>query len=114
LFVLPIALDDLPIFAFKKVCCQLFAKQSGFLIFGGHCEALSLKLCLKLICMLARTKPTKTIAWKQLVEHHELIKNKHLRQFFSENPNRFEDFSIRWNDLLFDYSKNRLEAPTPD
>lgn len=64
--------------------------------------------------MLARTKPTKTIAWKQLVEHHELIKNKHLRQFFSENPNRFEDFSIRWNDLLLDYSKNRIEARTLD
>ena len=64
--------------------------------------------------MLARTKPTKTIAWKQLVEHHELIKSKHLRQFFSENPKRFEDFSIRWNDLLLDYSKNRIDARTLD
>lgn len=64
--------------------------------------------------MLARTKPTKTFAWKQLVEHHELIKNKHLRQFFVENPNRFEDFSIRWNDILLDYSKNRIDTQTLD
>ncbi len=64
--------------------------------------------------MLARTKPTKTIAWKQLIEHHEIIKNKHLRQFFSENPNRFETFSIRWHDLLVDYSKNRIDARTLD
>lgn len=64
--------------------------------------------------MLARIKPTKTIAWKQLVEHHEIIKNKHLRQFFSENPNRFETFSIRWNDLLVDYSKNRIDTRTLD
>lgn len=64
--------------------------------------------------MLARTKPTKTIAWKQLVEHHELIKNKHLRQFFIENPARFDSFSLRWNDLLLDYSKNRIDAQTLD
>jgi len=62
--------------------------------------------------MLARTKPTKTIAWKQLVEHHELLKNKHLRQFFAENPSRFEQFSLRWNDVLVDYSKNRIDART--
>lgn len=64
--------------------------------------------------MLARTKPTKTIAWKQLVEHHELLKNKHLRQFFAENPARFHQFSLRWNDILVDYSKNRLDSKTLD
>lgn len=64
--------------------------------------------------MLARTKPTKTIAWKQLVEHHELLKNKHLRQFFAENPARFHQFSLRWNDILVDYSKNRMDLKTLD
>lgn len=62
--------------------------------------------------MLARTKPTKTNAWKQLIQHHDLLKNKHLREFFAENPARFEQFSMRWHDILVDYSKNRIDSKT--
>lgn len=62
--------------------------------------------------MLARTKPTETIAWKQLIDHYKNINSKHLRQLFAEDPKRFERFSIHWNEVLVDYSKNRIDSQT--
>tara|TARA_R110001592_G_scaffold23628_5_gene92426 strand:+ start:4634 stop:6229 length:1596 start_codon:yes stop_codon:yes gene_type:complete len=38
--------------------------------------------------------------------------NVHMKQLFSEDPERFEKFSIRFNDILIDYSKNRITAET--
>ena len=35
-----------------------------------------------------------------------------MRQMFRDDPARFERFSLRFNDLLFDYSKNRITAET--
>ncbi len=56
--------------------------------------------------------PTTTTSWTKLREHYKDINQKHLRQWFSENQNRFEKFHIRWNDILFDYSKNRMDEKT--
>ncbi|MCL4146799.1 UNVERIFIED_CONTAM: hypothetical protein GTU68_002780 [Idotea baltica] len=36
----------------------------------------------------------------------------HMRDLFSQNPGRFEEFSIRFNDILVDYSKNIITAET--
>jgi glucose-6-phosphate isomerase len=35
-----------------------------------------------------------------------------MRELFAEDPQRFERFSLRLDDLLFDYSKNRIVAET--
>ncbi|QYN49286.1 glucose-6-phosphate isomerase [Apibacter sp. ESL0432] len=61
---------------------------------------------------LSKINPTETRAWQLLKEHYEQIKDKHLRQWFKENPQRFDKFSIQFNDILFDYSKNRIEEKT--
>jgi glucose-6-phosphate isomerase len=55
--------------------------------------------------------PAKTNSWKELKEHASLFKSIHLKDLFHES-NRFENFSIQWKDLLFDYSKNFLSKET--
>jgi len=62
--------------------------------------------------MLPHIDPTATAAWKKLAAHHEAVKRVHLRRLFSEDPGRFRDFSIRFDDILVDYSKNRVTAET--
>lgn len=50
--------------------------------------------------------------WKALQQHYESIKNVHMRDLFSEDGQRFERFSLKLNDILFDYSKNRITNET--
>ncbi|MDR2123172.1 MAG: glucose-6-phosphate isomerase [Flavobacteriaceae bacterium] len=61
---------------------------------------------------LSKINPTETKAWKLLREHYEQIKDKHLRDWFEQDPKRFEKYSIEFDDILFDYSKNRIEDKT--
>lgn len=61
---------------------------------------------------LSKINPTETRAWQLLKEHYDQIKDKHLRQWFKEDSQRFDKFSIQFNDILFDYSKNRIEEKT--
>ena len=61
---------------------------------------------------LASINPTKTEAWKQLAEHYHQTKEDHIKTLFSDNANRVADFSIKWNDFLVDYSKNRIDRKT--
>ncbi len=62
--------------------------------------------------MLPSIDPTQTNAWKSLKEHYETIKNKQMRDMFAADPERFSRYSIRFNDILFDYSKNRISDET--
>lgn len=61
---------------------------------------------------LSKINPTQTQAWNLLEEHYNQIKNKHLRDWFKEDSNRFDKYSIQFNDILFDYSKNRIDDKT--
>ncbi len=36
----------------------------------------------------------------------------HMRDLFAQDPDRFARFSLRLGDILFDYAKNRITAPT--
>ena len=56
--------------------------------------------------------PTRSSAWKALARHQEEIAKIHMRDLFSEDSHRFEKFSVRWNDILLDYSKNRITEET--
>ncbi len=58
------------------------------------------------------TSLTRTPAWKALEAHASEMASVHMRELFAEDPGRFESFSIRLGDLLFDYSKNRITAET--
>src|SRR5580658_77242 len=51
-------------------------------------------------------------AWKALADHVGGMKSVHLRDLFARDPARFERFSLEVDDLLLDYSKNRVSAET--
>jgi glucose-6-phosphate isomerase len=55
---------------------------------------------------------TQTEAWKGLQAHYETLSKKHMRDMFKEDPKRFDKFSLRFNDILFDFSKNRITDET--
>ena len=56
--------------------------------------------------------PTTTLAWRKLKDHFEEIKDAEMKQLFSEEPQRFNDLSIHWEDFLIDFSKNRITKET--
>ncbi|MCA6483436.1 MAG: glucose-6-phosphate isomerase, partial [Chitinophagaceae bacterium] len=63
--------------------------------------------------MLPRINPTSTQAWFLLKKHAEEEMNRlHLRDLFLADAERFQRFSIRWNDWLYDYSKNIINSKT--
>ncbi len=51
---------------------------------------------------------THQTAWKALIKHRKDMESVHMRCLFEKDPDRFEKFSLRLEDLLFDYSKNRI------
>ena len=51
-------------------------------------------------------------AWIALQNHYSQIKDNSMREAFSEDPQRFDKFSVSFNDILFDYSKNRINEQT--
>jgi glucose-6-phosphate isomerase len=57
---------------------------------------------------------TNSPAWKALKNHFDKIAGVQMRTLFEENPQRFEQFSLRFEDILFDYSKNRINQETID
>jgi glucose-6-phosphate isomerase len=63
--------------------------------------------------MLPRINPTNTQPWFLLKKHHEEeMSRRHMRDLFSADPDRFQKFSIRFEDILFDYSKNIINQKT--
>ncbi len=57
---------------------------------------------------------TKSEVWNNLAKHQKKIKKLHMRDMFTEDPDRFKRFSIQFNDILLDYSKNRITDETLD
>lgn len=63
--------------------------------------------------MLPRINPTSTQAWFLLKKHAEDEMNRiHLRDLFANDEDRFQRFSLSWNDWMFDYSKNIINQKT--
>ncbi len=60
------------------------------------------------------SKLTQSAAWQALKAHFSTVHSLTMRQLFDENPDRFAQFSIQFNGLLFDYSKNRVTTETMD
>ncbi|NOT11755.1 MAG: glucose-6-phosphate isomerase [Methylococcaceae bacterium] len=55
---------------------------------------------------------TESKAWIVLKNHYHQIENISIRNAFKEDPNRHNKFSLQLNDILFDYSKNRITDET--
>jgi len=51
-------------------------------------------------------------AWQALQEHQQEIARVHMRDLFANDSHRFERFSLRLGDILFDCSKNRISDKT--
>ncbi|MDM1047897.1 glucose-6-phosphate isomerase [Sphingobacterium hotanense] len=62
--------------------------------------------------MLPRVDFTTTQAFSYLADHYISINEKNLKELFQEDPQRFEKFSLYLKDILFDYSKNRIDEQT--
>jgi len=58
------------------------------------------------------SKLTQSTAWQALQSHFEEIRDLHMRDLFAEDPDRFNRFSLQLDDLLFDFSKNRITDKT--
>ncbi|WP_343189439.1 glucose-6-phosphate isomerase [Buchnera aphidicola] len=57
--------------------------------------------------------PLNTKSWKQLKKHYKIIKNIHLNEMFINDKNRFNNFSLLFeNKILVDFSKNRINDIT--
>ncbi|MBF0265518.1 MAG: glucose-6-phosphate isomerase [Gammaproteobacteria bacterium] len=60
------------------------------------------------------TATHKRKAWKKLQSHYDKIKDVHMRDMFKEDDHRYSKFSLTLNDILFDYSKNRITQDSVD
>lgn len=61
---------------------------------------------------LQKINPTHTKSWTNLENHFQSIKNKHLRVLFDEDEKRYDSFHLHFQDILLDYSKNRMNSET--
>jgi glucose-6-phosphate isomerase len=64
--------------------------------------------------MLKRMNPTRTQSWSRLRDHHKKTATLHMKDMFKADEARFHKFSLRFNDILLDYSKNRITEETMD
>lgn len=63
--------------------------------------------------MLPKVNPTSTQAWFLLKKHLEEEMNRvDMKTLFENDPERFSKFSISFNDIFFDYSKNIFNQKT--
>lgn len=56
--------------------------------------------------MLPSVNPTETKAWQKLEMIFLTLQATHLRELFADDPDRFRKFSLQFEDILIDYSKN--------
>ncbi len=63
--------------------------------------------------MFPKVNPTTTQAWLLLKRHYEEeMQRTHIKNLFKQDPDRFQKFSIQFEDILFDYSKNIITPKT--
>ncbi len=55
---------------------------------------------------------TNSPIWQALNAHRQEMEDVQMRDLFAQDPQRFERYSLQFNDILFDYSKNRITEQT--
>lgn len=62
--------------------------------------------------MLPKINPATTNSWPLLKEHFAEIKTVKMKELFTADANRFNQFNIQFDNILFDYSKNIITEKT--
>lgn len=62
--------------------------------------------------MLPSVNPTETTAWRNLELQFLTMQAVHLNELFKEDPDRFNRFSVVFEDIMVDYSKNLITEET--
>ena len=62
--------------------------------------------------MLKNVNPVTTNAWKKLEQHYTIMKANHMVDMFAVDPSRFAKFSLHFEDILVDFSKNIINDQT--
>ncbi len=62
--------------------------------------------------MLEKINPAETAAWSKLKAHYQILKNQHMKELFQKDPKRFGRFSLQFEDILIDFSKNIITDQT--
>lgn len=62
--------------------------------------------------MLYKINPTETASWKKLEEHYQVMKVENLKELFAADNSRFDRYSLEFENVLFDYSKNLINDET--
>ncbi|HKE10593.1 MAG TPA: glucose-6-phosphate isomerase [Myxococcota bacterium] len=58
------------------------------------------------------TALSNSTAWRALADHHARFAHVQMRSLFAQDPMRVQRFSLRFQDILLDYSKNRINEET--
>src|SRR5579871_2564927 len=58
------------------------------------------------------SKLTQSEAWLALETHFQTASQLHMRDLFAADPHRFDKFHVTFQDILLDYSKNRITEET--
>jgi glucose-6-phosphate isomerase len=62
--------------------------------------------------MFPKINPTATEAWNKLEAHAEQMKQVHMKTIFDADKERFKKYSFAFNDMVVDFSKNRITEET--
>lgn len=66
------------------------------------------------VILNAKSNLIHTPAWQALQAHYESMKKVHMVDLFDQDPGRFSHFSLTLDDMLVDFSKNRISKETLD
>src|SRR5690554_2953650 len=59
--------------------------------------------------MIPKKNPAETGAWKKLEAYYAEFKGKQIKELFEMDSDRFENYSLSFEDILVDFSKNRID-----
>jgi glucose-6-phosphate isomerase len=62
--------------------------------------------------MLPKVNPIMSKSWQSLNRHYTKMEKINMQTLFAEDSQRFSKFSRRFNDMLIDFSKNRITEET--
>ncbi len=62
--------------------------------------------------MLSKINFTQTQAYEYLSNHLVDMADTHMKDLFAKDPERFKKFSLQFNDIFIDFSKNRIDDKT--